>query len=62
MEINLHSQTFTINEKGELEYRGKVITIHNEFGYLSKEQKKDILITLINWANDKIEALNEGLY
>ena len=47
---------FTINDKGELEYHGKVITIHNEFRYLSVEQKKDILITLINWANEQIEV------
>jgi len=58
MHIEFNPVDFTVNDKGELEYHGKVITVHNEFRYMSKEQKLDILLKIINWANDEIETLN----
>jgi hypothetical protein len=58
MNIEFNSVNFTVNEAGELEYHGKVITVHNEFRYMSKEQKLDILLTFIDWANDEIKTLN----
>jgi len=58
MNIEFNSVNFIVNETGELEYHGKVITVHNEFRYMSKEQKLDILLTFIDWANDEIKTLN----
>ena len=57
--LELNPVVFKISNKGELEYYGKVIEVHNEFGYLSNEQKRDILITLINWANDELSNINK---
>jgi hypothetical protein len=58
MNIEFNPVNFTVSEEGELKYHGKVITVHNEFRYLSKEQKLDILFTFIDWANDEIKTLN----
>jgi hypothetical protein len=55
MNIEFNPTNFLVNENGELEFHGQVITIHNEFRYMSKEQKLDILIMLVNWANDEIK-------
>jgi hypothetical protein len=57
--LELNPVVFKISNKGELEYYGKVIEVHNEFRYLSNEQKRDILITLINWANDELSNINK---
>ncbi len=59
MNIEFKPESFSVSSNGELEYHGQIITVHNEFRYLSIEQKKDILITFINWANDQIETLND---
>lgn len=59
MEMNFHPTTFQVNEKGELEYHGEIIKIYNEFRFLTKEQKLDILILLKNWTDDQIESLNK---
>lgn len=58
MNLELNPATFTVSDKGELEFHGTAITVHNEFRYMSKEQKLEILLMLINWANEKIENLN----
>ena len=58
MHVEFNPVNFKVSNKGELEYHGKVITVHNEFRYMSKEQKLDILLTFIDWANDEIKTLN----
>ena len=58
MNIEFSPVNFTVSDKGELEYHGEVITVHNDFRYMSKEQKLDILLMLVNWANDEIKTLN----
>jgi hypothetical protein len=56
MKINFEAVNFKVNETGELEYHGKVIEVYQEyFMYLTKEQKIDILTTLIDWANNELE-------
>jgi len=57
MHIEFTPREFSVSSTGELEYHGPVIEIKNEYRYLSKEQKLNILITLINWANDQIENI-----
>jgi hypothetical protein len=59
MNIELKPVVFKISNRGELEYYGKVIEVRNEFRYLSNEQKRDTLITLINWANDELNTINK---
>jgi hypothetical protein len=56
MNIEFKPVEFSVSPTGELEYHGAVIEVKNEFRYMSKQQKIDILITLINWANDQIET------
>ena len=58
MNIELNPVNFTVSDKGELEYHGEIIKVHNDFRYMSKEQKLDILLMLVNWANDEIKTLN----
>ena len=48
---------FVINEKGELNYKGEIIRILPEYQLLQKEQKLELLIMLVNWANEEIENL-----
>jgi hypothetical protein len=53
-----HNQgKFLVNEEGTLEFSGNVVTIHNEFRYLTKEQKEDILETLIDWCVEQLVYL-----
>jgi hypothetical protein len=60
MNIELKPVVFKISNRGELEYYGKVIEVRNEFRFLSNEQKRDTLITLINWANDELSNINNN--
>lgn len=48
---------FVINDKGELNYKGEIIRILPEYQFLQKEQKLELLIMLVNWANEEIENL-----
>lgn len=58
MKINFETVNFVVNENGELEYKGKVVEVHQEyFTYLTREQKIDILNTLIDWANNELENI-----
>lgn len=50
---------FSIANNGELEFNGEVICIKNDFRYSSIKQKKAALISLINWANETLDDLNE---
>ena len=56
--MNFQHLTFFVNDNGELEYHGEVVKIYNEFRYMSKEQKLETLLLLIDWANNEIEKLN----
>jgi hypothetical protein len=56
--MNFEPINFFVNDNGELEYHGEVVKIYGEFRYMSKEQKLETLTTLINWANNEIEKLN----
>lgn len=49
-----------INEDGKLEYKGEVFKINAEFQYLSNNKKIEMLILLINWANDEIDKINKS--
>jgi hypothetical protein len=49
------NNTFIINDKGELDFKGEVFIVKPEYHILSKESKLDILIMLVNWANEEIE-------
>jgi hypothetical protein len=44
-----------INDKGELDFKGEIFRVMPEYHLLAKESKLDILIMLINWANDEIK-------
>jgi hypothetical protein len=47
-----------INDKGELDFKGEIFRVMPEYHLLAKESKLDILIMLINWANDEIKKAN----
>jgi hypothetical protein len=49
------NNTFIINDKGELDFKGEIFIVKPEYHILSKESKLDILIMLVNWANEEIE-------
>ena len=49
---------FIINENGELDFKGEIFRVMPEYHILSKEKKVDMLIMLINWANDEIKKAN----
>jgi hypothetical protein len=51
---------FLINDNGELNFKGEIIIIKPEYQFLSKNTKLEILIMLINWANDEISKINEN--
>lgn len=57
--INFYHSQFSIADNGELEFNGEVICIKNDFRYSSNKQKKDALISLINWANETLNELNK---
>lgn len=50
---------FIINENGELEFKGEVFRVNSEFQFLTNEKKLEVLILLINWANNEIQNLNK---
>ena len=47
-----------IFEKGELDFKGELFRIMPEYQILPNEKKVDMLIMLINWANDEIKKAN----
>lgn len=49
------NNTFVVNDKGELDFKGEIFVVKPEYHILSKESKLDILIMLVNWANEEIE-------
>lgn len=49
---------FFINENSQLDYKGQVFEIKAEFQFLPNEKKIEMLILLINWANDEIQKIN----
>ena len=49
---------FIVNENGELDYKGEVFRVTPKYQVLTKQTKVDILIMLINWANDEIKKAN----
>jgi hypothetical protein len=53
-------EKFIINEKGELDFKGEIFIVKPEYQILAKESKLNILIMLINWANDEIEKINNS--
>ena len=55
-----NNEGFSVSINGEVEYNGEVICIKNEFRYCSNEQKINVLINLINWANDELDRINKG--
>jgi hypothetical protein len=44
---------FIINEKGELDFKGEIFRVMPEYYLLPKESKLELLIMLVNWANDE---------
>lgn len=50
--------TFIVNEKGELDFKGELFRIMPEYQILPNDKKVDMLIMLINWANDEIKKAN----
>jgi hypothetical protein len=53
-------EKFIINEKGELDFKGEIFIVKPEYQILVKKSKLNILIMLINWANDEIEKINNS--
>ena len=51
-------ENFFINENGELDFKGEIFRINANFQFLPNEKKIDMLIMLINWANDEIIKCN----
>ena len=58
MHINLYPVQFTVSQTGELEYHGKVVTVHKEFRWLSEEQKRDVLKSLAEWVEGELDRLD----
>jgi hypothetical protein len=44
---------FIINEKGELDFKGEIFRVMPEYYLLPKESKLELLIMIVNWANDE---------
>jgi hypothetical protein len=51
------NNTIIVNEKGELDFKGEIFKVMPEYHILAKKSKLDILIMLVNWANDEIEKI-----
>jgi hypothetical protein len=55
----MQDKIFFVNSEGKLIFKGEVFKVNTEYHFLSEEQKSEILILLINWANDEMEGLNQ---
>lgn len=51
---------YNININGQIEYKGEVFKIHSSYQHLSNDKKLEMLILLINWANDELEKVNQN--
>ena len=56
----MREEGFYVTPGGELIFKGEVIKVNAEFQLLPDSQKSEILILLINWANDEMEKLNQN--
>ena len=59
MKIEFNKVNFTVNQDGELEYHGKIIEVHKEYQLLNNKQKKYVLLTILDWANNELENFND---
>lgn len=48
---------FIVTQFGDLEYKGEVIRVHGEYTFLSDDQKRQVLVTVIEWAMNEINKL-----
>lgn len=48
---------FIVTAFGDLEYKGEVIRVHGEYAFLTYDQKRQVLVTLIEWAMKEIDKL-----
>ena len=49
---------FIVTQFGDLEYKGEVIRVHGEYSFLSDDQKRAVLVQVIEWAMTEMDKLD----
>lgn len=48
---------FIVTQFGDLEYKGEVIRVHGEYMFLTDDQKREVLVQVIEWAMKEFDKL-----